>query len=445
MQVTRARSVVAILAGIVLGGTGCDDYHTGDPSDPDGPLLLVRVMVQDSPQDVSTAIAAGGTTRGGAVDLLDTDAPVACSDNAPCRVLMAYEGGLADFTCRNGTCNDPLAVAVTGVPVNPDVQPIPAMPPMPAMPAMGCTPATPATPEMPAVPGVPGMAVRLVFNKLVDVSKITSDGMQLLPGVVDFIDEGSGMPFDFTMLGGYYDLQGDALYTSDPLIAPFGPAVQITPLGMQHNAKYSVVIHPGLLHDRKGNPLADKTGKPITGDLKLTFTTENIGVNPNVGSFTAATPYTLVGDFTPQLDSLPSISASDVLQFAFYSNMDPTTFMFTLTGPNGAVTTAEAYLDNPKDPAAGTCTSPSMTQIDLAFTSAPGKPAPWPVGKYTLSFTVNSMDAGTTTFSSKSWPGADANGNLTFQVVAPASGASAATDANIVDLHPLPEQSCPCM
>jgi hypothetical protein len=107
--------------------------------------------------------------------------------------------------------------------------------------------------------------------------------------------------------------------------------------------------------------------------------------------------------------------------------------------------TSEAYLDNPKDPTANTCTSPSTTQLDIAYTSAPGKPAPWPVGTYKLNFTVASTDTTLMPFSSANWPGADSAGNLTFAIVAAPSSNSAATDPNIVDLHPLPEQSCPCM
>ena len=71
MQVKRAHFVAATLAGILGGVLGCDDVHTGDPTDPGGPLLLLRVMVQDSPQSVSAAVANGRTTRAGAIDLLE--------------------------------------------------------------------------------------------------------------------------------------------------------------------------------------------------------------------------------------------------------------------------------------------------------------------------------------------------------------------------------------
>jgi hypothetical protein len=134
-----------------------------------------------------------------------------------------------------------------------------------------------------------------------------------------------------------------------------------------------------------------------------------------------------------------------VVQLAFSTDVDPTTLTYTLTGPNGPVTTSEAYLDNPMDPSSMLCANPSTRQIDIAFTSAPGKSAPWPPGNYTLNFTISSPTAKTKQFSSVNWPGADAMGNLTFNVAAAPSGNSAATDPNIVDLHPLPESNCPCM
>jgi hypothetical protein len=136
--------------------------------------------------------------------------------------------------------------------------------------------------------------------------------------------------------------------------------------------------------------------------------------------------------------------ASDVLQLAFWSVIDIGSFDFMMTGPDGHVVTSsiEKYLDSAKDPMSGLCASTSPTQVDLAYTSAPGTPVPWPVGTYRLSFTLKSPDG---VFSSAQWPGADATGYLTFAVVAPPAGNGPGSDTNIIDLHPLPEQMCPCM
>jgi hypothetical protein len=74
-----------------------------------------------------------------------------------------------------------------------------------------------------------------------------------------------------------------------------------------------------------------------------------------------------------------------------------------------------------------------------------GHPLPWPLGVYKLYFNVTSTDNNTTPFNSKSWPGAEDNGTLTFQVIAPPANNTPDTNGNIQIVHPLPEQMCPCM
>jgi len=44
------------------------------------------------------------------------------------------------------------------------------------------------------------------------------------------------------------------------LYAPFGPAIQLSPLGLSHSSTYTVVIHPALIQDRAGNPLGGDDG-----------------------------------------------------------------------------------------------------------------------------------------------------------------------------------------
>src|SRR5207249_2058585 len=83
-------------------------------------------------------------------------------------------------------------------------------------------------------------------------SKITSDGTALVPGVADLIDEGTGQAFPFEQLNGIWDPSGRPDFTSDTIYAPFGPAIQIAPLGLSHSTKYTVVVHPALISDRAG-------------------------------------------------------------------------------------------------------------------------------------------------------------------------------------------------
>jgi hypothetical protein len=403
--------------------------------------------VQDSPASVTAARANGDSTRSAAIDLLDRSAPVACGDTDPCQVLMAFGGGLGDFTCRSGVCNDPLAAPATGVPLNPDTDAVDAMPAMPPMPAMDCTPATPATDPTDATPAVPGISIRIVVNKLLDASKITSDGTNLLPGVADLIDDETGQPFPLDQLNGIWDPAGRPDFTSDPIYAPFGPAIQLSPLGLSHSSKYTVVIHPGLIQDRDGNPLGADDGTLTTKDLALSFTTEDVSANITVGSFKTISPYQLPGDFTPLFGAPPTIYATDVLQLAFWSNVDIDSFHFIVTGPNGPVTTLEKYFDSPPDPDTNTCPEAlsSTMQVDLYNTTGtPGEAMPWPLGTYQIVFAVNSTDDNTTTFRSSSWPGATSDGTLTFTVVAPPPDNGPDTDSSLIDLHPLPE-SCPCL
>jgi hypothetical protein len=447
MRFTRARLLGMTLAASVVATAGCDDVSAGQLTDPDGPVRLVRVMVQDAPASVDQIRGEGGTTRGGAVDLLDKSPGVECSDNTPCQVLMAYQGGLADYTCRKGVCNDPLKVPRTGVPFNPDIPGEEAMPAMPPMPAMGCTPATGPTEPTEAIPPVPGMSVRIVFNKLLDPAKITSDGTTLLPGIVELIDDGSGTTIPFDTLNAIWEPSGAPEFTSDPILSPFGPAIQISPLALTHNRKYTVIIHPALIQDRSGNPLGDQDGNPVSGDLKYSFITENVSANLTLGSFKSVSPYQLPGDFTPVFGTPPTIYATDVLQLAFTANMELETFQFTLIGPNGPVTTAEKYYESPRDPETNTCPEETTTNLQINLYNTTGKlgdPAPWPVGTYQLSFTVSSWEDDTSVFRSSDWPGADAAGVLTFTVVEPPPDNGPDVDASIIDLHPLPEQ-CPCL
>jgi hypothetical protein len=454
-QVTRAGVLGVTLAGSLIAAAGCDDVSTGRPADPSGPVRLVRVLVQDAPANVDKVVGEGGSTRNGAVDLLDGSPPVACADDSPCKVLMAFGGGLGDYTCRNGFCNDPFKAPPTGVPLNPDIDEVPAMPAMPPMPPKPpdpatCTPAQPATPATPAteaIPGVPGVSVRIILSKLLDASKVTSDGTALLPGVVDLIDESTGDKIPFDQLNGIWDPAGAPEFTSDPILSPFGPAIQISPMGLIHANKYTVVIHPGLIQDRNGNPLADQNGNLLKDDLKLSFSSEDVAANVTVGSFVAVTPYQLPGDFTPVFGEPPTMYQNDVLQLAFWEEMDIDSFHFVITGPDGKqMTTVEKYYESAEDPDTHKCPAELSTtmQINLANTTVPGTPAPWPVGTYKLVFAANSTVDGTSTFRSSMWPGADKDGALTFQVVEPPADNSPDTDTSIIDLHPLPEH-CPCL
>src|SRR6476659_172089 len=109
----------------------------GDPShdDPSGPVMLMRIMVQD---------AHPNGVRGVAMDLLDVpgsalSTAVACDVNHPCIADFLMQQVSPDVTCTQaGTCTDPLAP--------------------------GLAPLTP--PETHRSGEAGGTQLRLVFNKL---------------------------------------------------------------------------------------------------------------------------------------------------------------------------------------------------------------------------------------------------------------------------------------
>ena len=109
---------VGLLSMTLAGGlvsAGCDSNHTGQPSDPSGPVKLVRAIIED---DDSASQGSGGE-RGIATDLLDAkgtplSTAVECDvDLKPCLTQYNFNFSPPDFSCSADTgmgfCNDPLA------------------------------------------------------------------------------------------------------------------------------------------------------------------------------------------------------------------------------------------------------------------------------------------------------------------------------------------------
>lgn len=140
----RTQFLYVGLLSMMAGGlvsVGCDDNHTGQLSDPSGPVKLVRLMVQD---------AEPFGIRANAVDLLDTKGSplslaVACDDQNPCLQQFVFKGGNPDFSCtKAGICNDPLS---------PETNPV-----------------TIGVPETGDPGEVAGTQIRFVFDKLLNSS-----------------------------------------------------------------------------------------------------------------------------------------------------------------------------------------------------------------------------------------------------------------------------------
>jgi hypothetical protein len=376
-------AVCIVVAGTAASSTGCDDTSLGHPKDPSGPPRLIKAMVEDS-----SFVGGPPFQRAGAVDLLDTGPPPACSDTDPCVTQFLIAQTVPPLDCSDpsgGTCVDPLAVPSTGVPLN-----------------AGAT------------------YIRLVFNKLLDgsIETITVDAngaptgatpYKLAAGIVELLDS-AGAPVAGTTA--YYDNSGSPEFTSDVIWIPFGPALVILPGSLDPSSSYTIRIHPALLKDRQGDPAADAAGTTLADPTDLHFTTEAIAPNPDLS----------YPDFTT---APTTIAPNEVLQFAFFELLDETTATVIATGPAGfAPAAVEAYADRGSSPIAADCSAAENdAQLDFAYTSGD-----WPAGDYTFAFTVKDA-AGKSTYTSP-----------TLQFTVAGADGDPASDVNTVDNHVTPEQ-----
>jgi hypothetical protein len=362
---------VGLLSTVVAGGlvsAGCDDIHTGQLSDPSGPVKLVRVVVQEPSGD-----------RGLITDLLDKagtplSTAVACDVNlTPCAPNFTLDGnqkkpdGTPLFSCDNSVCNDPLAPGPVAI-----------------------SPAATVGPNQ----------IRLVFSKLLDVTDIETVTIDpnKAPGKNATYTFQAGMvqldgPNNMEVATeAFWDPTGSPTNTSDPINVPFGPAIVMN-LGdsLAPKATYTVkILKPEAIKDRKGNPLADLDGNPITTPYSITFTTETLAA--------AAT-------LTPNIKKAGAeIKPDAVLQASFQvpvvEDMSPT--MLTnvdctgSTGPSGPIS-IYAYNDRADDP---TMCKANLNPNTLNFVLVDGTGAviDWPAGSYSVSCKITDAVLGTDTF-----------------------------------------------
>lgn len=337
-----------VVAGAAAAAVGCDDLTLGRPRDPGGPARLVKVLVQDS-----TFVGGPPAQRAGIVDLLDHEPPPACSDLNPCvnQFLIAQTLPRLDCSAANGgTCVDPLRVPATGVPLN-----------------AGHT------------------NLRLVFDRLFDATveavRVDANGApqggapyRLAPGIVELFGP-DGRPVPDTTA--YYDNTGSPQFTSDVIWIPFGPAIVINPGRLDPSSKYTLRLHPAALRDRKGEGVAGKDGAPLTDPTDYSFTTEPITPHPDRSY--------------PDFSKPAKIAPNQVLQLAFWEFLDEATVVVSASGPAGFQAAAvEAFADRGADRSA--CAAARDDALfDLVYTTGAGaarRPTKWPVGDYTLIFTV---------------------------------------------------------
>jgi hypothetical protein len=416
----RTQFLYVGLLGMMAGGlvsTGCDDIHTGQLSDPSGPVKLIRLMVQDSEPFAQ---------RGGIVDLLDTkgsplSTAVACDDVNPCGPQFTLGGTNPDFSCgKTGFCNDPLSpeanpVALIGFPV-----------------------------------GDPGEAggtqIRFVFNKLlnssfetvtIDPSKTAGSNdkkFALAKGVAE-LDDPMGMPvalFPGSATGGwgaYWDPTGSPLVVADPVRTAFGPAIVLKPADMlAPNVTYTAKLTASMVTDRKGNPMADQNGNVVAGTYTKTFKTENI---QNTTAAIGGTDVTAKGG--------AMIAPNDVLSLNFNAHIDETSVMCTVAQGSTPVTVL-AFSERGSDPtmcakpAMGMVGAPNDDTVLLIFPSSSTDAVTatpttgWAAGDYTIHCTGKDNVFGMGTF--------DVMGTFTVAGMA----GDPKKDALAIDNHQFPSQ-----
>ena len=321
---------------LVAAAVGCDPSN----SDPGGPVTLVRIMVQDSqPYGV----------RGVAMDLLDTigspySTAVRCDANTPCVPQFMLGGVAPDVSCTQaGVCTDPLTA--------------------------GLAPLTPPETHREGEEG--GTQLRLVFDKVLSTKNAAGDVLE--------VDDATGAK---VVGDAYYDPSG-APTSSDPIRAPYGPALVFKPTSpFDAQAQYTIKINAALVADRSGNPMADQTGTIVSGTFTKTFTTENLALLP-------ATTLTNVAGTTAV-----SVTPDEILQLGFNAPAGAATSCTASMGgvPVAVKAYAEAGADTSK------CAATDATLLDIVAVDALGAPTDWATGDYTVSCDVAAAgSAGSTT------------------------------------------------
>ena len=317
---------------LVLVASACDDTSIGNQSEDPSPPRLLRIFAQPSKRTC---------TRCAITDLLDTAPAPACSADSPCPVGFQVHGH-PQYSCQipqgalTGTCTDLLHASPMGI-------------------------------------GAPseGNALRLVFSKGLDPNLNTPpDGMtppQLQTGIVE-VDDPSGNPI---MTTAFYDPSGSQL-SADPLLEPFGPAIEIDFKGQLAPATtYTLKLNSNRVVDRHGQAVVS-----LPPTYTVQFTTESdlalMAVAPDVrGTLDMAA-------------MKPAVTPDDVITLAFNVPLaDPQAMGAKATAvlkQGDTVIPTEMWLDAG---APGKC-AVNKYQLDIVAASTPGTPTMLAPGQYSL-------------------------------------------------------------
>ena len=376
--------LVGLLSGVagVLVGAGCDNITAGQTTDTSAPPQLVHAFIQDA------RYLLAFPNRGSALDILDNNATRSCQI-----IQAATAKDPALDTCINeflvdqlapdvhclaaGSCNDPIKIPSTGVPV-----------PLGA-PIIG------AAPDMRDPGG--GIAIRLVFDKVLDDSIETvmmdptkapgkTDTYVIMPGLVE-LDDAAGMPVKSVI---YLDNGGSPQFSADLELVPLGPAIVIKPTGSLDAAtKYTVkILNPGAIKDRQGNAAVGLGGGALP--TTLSFTTEEL-TPANAGAFPSDAAGGNGYDY-PDFTGTAEITPNEVIQVSFFEAfLGDSTTVAIKSGCTGAKPIA--YSERGNDPTMCTMGEPGgYPVLDIVNSDTgdvtTGVPVDWPAGPCTLTITV---------------------------------------------------------
>jgi hypothetical protein len=372
--------LVGLLSGVagVLVGAGCDNVTAGQTTDTSAPPQLVHAFIQDA------RYLLAFPNRGSALDILDNNA------TRQCQIIQASTAKDPQLdTCINeflvdqvapdvhclaaGTCNDPIKIPSSGVPV-----------PLGA-PIIG------AAPDMRDPGG--GIAIRLVFDKVLDNSIETvtmdptkapgkTDTYMIAPGLVE-LDDPAGKAIASTI---YLDNGGSPEFSADLELVPLGPAIVIKPkTSLDARSKYTVkILNPGAIKDRQGNAAVGLGGGALP--TSLSFTTEDL--TPAAAGTFGVSPY----DYPDFTADTVEITPNEVVQIAFFEAFLGDSATVTIkSGCTGAKPIA--YSDRGADPTMCTMSEPGGYPVLAVVNTDTGvlataQPVDWPAGDCELTITV---------------------------------------------------------
>jgi hypothetical protein len=194
------------------------------------------------------------------------------------------------------------------------------------------------------------------------MGKPGSDKTYMIDDGIIELDDPMGMPVPGQAS---WDPTGSPTLTADPDYDPFGPALVLKPFFLGPNVTYTTKITAAKITDRKGNPLADQNGNPVSGVFTKTFKTEDLAFMAPISSI------------DPTGMDVPEIAPNDVITLGFNSGVDETSAVCTVD-MGGTAVPVTVYSE--RGAKAASCSKPANGMVgapgdDLLINIFPGTTA----------------------------------------------------------------------